>query len=323
MRNKQIDYLKGILIVSVVIGHFLELILKNNIARGLYIIIYSMHMPLFIFTTGYFSKCNIKKIATKQFIPFLFFSIIYQIFAIAIHDIKKPQITTPYWILWYLFATIVWNVSSGLWQNQRKEVKYIILAFSIFSSLLVGYCPMIGRKYSLSRIIVFFPFFILGNMWRKKELNFYISSKIQKIVWSSTALLLCGILYWNQARIKYSWLYEATSYEAGKYTIMIRICHLIFSYFMVVILMNNIPEQKENIFTNIGQHTMFIFLIHGFIVKYLKYIDITKMIMTIPNKIIAVIIMITTAIIVILGLFCFDIFVFAISGNSKGNSNKK
>ena len=54
--NKYCDGLKFILIQLVVVGHFTLELFSNPIARGITNQIYSFHMPVFIFLSGYFSK---------------------------------------------------------------------------------------------------------------------------------------------------------------------------------------------------------------------------------------------------------------------------
>ena len=55
-RHYGYDNMKGILVFLVVFGHFLELCpatLQKNI---LYLVIYSFHMPAFLFFSGFFAK---------------------------------------------------------------------------------------------------------------------------------------------------------------------------------------------------------------------------------------------------------------------------
>lgn len=55
------DNLKFLLIILVVIGHFLDNMFNYSYNfKGIYTFIYTFHMPLFIFITGYFSKSFIK-----------------------------------------------------------------------------------------------------------------------------------------------------------------------------------------------------------------------------------------------------------------------
>ena len=58
-RIYKFDNLKAILIFLVVFGHFLELVEGHKL---LYLTIYSFHMPLFLFLSGYFARFDRKKI---------------------------------------------------------------------------------------------------------------------------------------------------------------------------------------------------------------------------------------------------------------------
>ena len=58
---KQRDYLfdnyKAFLIILVVVGHFIELTSEdNNLLIAMKWIIFSFHMPAFVFISGYFSR---------------------------------------------------------------------------------------------------------------------------------------------------------------------------------------------------------------------------------------------------------------------------
>ena len=60
------DNIKGILIFSVVFGHFLwkySSYHKNSITRKIVVFIYSFHMPTFVFISGFLSSENSTKIS--------------------------------------------------------------------------------------------------------------------------------------------------------------------------------------------------------------------------------------------------------------------
>lgn len=77
--EKQRDYffdnIKGFLIILVVFGHAIQyLAFKRNSPAllGLFMLIYSFHMPLFIFISGFFSKkTNSLKLINLAFTYFL------------------------------------------------------------------------------------------------------------------------------------------------------------------------------------------------------------------------------------------------------------
>lgn len=63
-RNVDIDIGKGIAIILVVVGHIIQHGSHNNfdyLEHDLFKVIYSFHMPLFIFLSGFVSAIGVKK----------------------------------------------------------------------------------------------------------------------------------------------------------------------------------------------------------------------------------------------------------------------
>ena len=60
-RSPYWDTLKGLLILLVILGHC-----GTALSEGLLSVIYSFHMPLFVFISGYFSKKTASYQQTKQ-----------------------------------------------------------------------------------------------------------------------------------------------------------------------------------------------------------------------------------------------------------------
>lgn len=83
---KERDYLfdnyKAFLIVLVVVGHFIEVASDDNVVmETTKWIIFSFHMPAFVFISGYFSKKTqgIYKLLQQLVVPYLVFEILYYI----------------------------------------------------------------------------------------------------------------------------------------------------------------------------------------------------------------------------------------------------
>lgn len=133
VRNKTVDILRGIGILAVVAGHA-----GTNLGIKVFQV-YSFHMPLFFFVSGFFFKenhtepifCIIKRIFIKILFPALFFVAFYDILVASllhksgyipfIGDASFPtmasmffygwQFTSAYWFLsCYLFVYIYFNV---------------------------------------------------------------------------------------------------------------------------------------------------------------------------------------------------------------------
>jgi fucose 4-O-acetylase-like acetyltransferase len=141
-----------------VFGHLLELFVSSK-GTLLYLLIYSFHMPAFVFLTGYYARFEPKKIVLKLIVPYIIFQVWYVYFSG-----NRLQFTPPYWILWYLFAVIIWKLLLPLCEKKLK----LSLIIAVIIALLAGFDDTIGYYLSLSRIIVFFPFFLLGNLLSKE-----------------------------------------------------------------------------------------------------------------------------------------------------------
>lgn len=107
-REYVFDNAKGFLMFCVVLGHMLEGNL-TGVSKILYILIYSFHMPFFVFISGYFAKYDAKEILVKLIVPYVCLQGI-GCFAEAIATGKRMQFTTPVWILWYFSRIFFWDI---------------------------------------------------------------------------------------------------------------------------------------------------------------------------------------------------------------------
>ena len=83
------DNIKGILIFSVVFGHFLwkySSYHKNSITRKIVVFIYSFHMPTFVFISGFLSSENSTKISNAFKLLILYYIFNYA-FSLLLHYI--------------------------------------------------------------------------------------------------------------------------------------------------------------------------------------------------------------------------------------------
>lgn len=158
------DNLKFILITLVVVGHFADVFtVKSFSYQSLYMFIYAFHMPLFIFISGLFHKdTNIGakclffiSVGFLQKILFLlvprFFGTINPGFSV-LSDSNMP---------WFMFALAAYTLLVYAFRNQNK--RYILIA-AIVLGCFIGYDYKIGDYLYLSRILIFFPFYLAGTM---------------------------------------------------------------------------------------------------------------------------------------------------------------
>lgn len=273
-RDYLFDNIKCLLIILVVAGHIIENI-DNSTVNYIYKIIYSFHMPAFIFVTGYFARFRPEKILRKIVLPYIVFQTLYILFDyFVLHqaDTFNLQYTKPYWIMWYLMATLFYHMIIPFIEYDSNNKRIIVIVISVMISLLAGYNNSIGYFLSVSRICVFMPFFILGYYASKSDISAKICQlktpvKAALIILSAIACFL-GTLFVKQDIITRNILYCSYGYEKTGSNPMIRLACMIIALFWICLLTLIIPKKKVTIISWVGSKTFWIYVLHGFIVRY-------------------------------------------------------
>lgn len=280
-RLYKFDNARLILIFLVVFCHFIESIELTTPTAGLdnfYKIIYSFHMPLFIFITGYFSKFKFRKIIFRFAIPYFIFQTLYCLFTKS-----EIQFATPYWLLWFIFLMPVYYLINLFFNKQNNIEKIIIILISVAVSLVIGNLGEINYTYSLSRLFTFLPYFLLGTFVgnvnikkNNKKLKEATKQKINKnflIRKVISLLLVVGSIEFilNSGKISSRRiLYGALPYSALNYTTLTRFEIMLVACSWIWFFMEWVPNKKIKFITVLGENTMAIYLIHGFMIIWTK-----------------------------------------------------
>ena len=162
-RDDYADFLKYILISLVVLGHFISLYQDSRGMGGVFNCIYSFHMPLFVFISGYFSKrlnSYRRKCIDTLLYPFILFQILNIAYSIIIPiEPLKGNLFYPYHQNWYLIALFWWRTFSPYKQFFKDKV---VIITSVIISLSIGFFPEWNGFLGLYKTGYFLPFFILG-----------------------------------------------------------------------------------------------------------------------------------------------------------------
>ena len=196
-RDRRADNLKVLLIFLVVLGHLIEPFKNMN---NLYLLIYSFHMPVFVYISGYFARGNKKSIIKPTIIYLISQTIYFLVYRYILKDNIKFTYLRPIWILWYIFCIVIWNIIVAIIKNIKfsKTACYITVGIAFLCSILCGFLNNIGYDFSLSRLITFFPFFMLGYFTKNFDLKLLKidsekENKIKVIVF--TLIMLVCIAY--------------------------------------------------------------------------------------------------------------------------------
>lgn len=277
-RNYRMDNIRFLLIFLVIFGHFLEL-MGGEIVSNLYRVIYAFHMPAFIFITGHFARFSRRKIVFSLIYPYVLFQTLYLVYdALILNDGQAIQLqfTTPYWLLWYLLATIFYYLFIPLLDYKQPGIQTAVIIISVIVSLLMGYDPKIGYHMSLSRFFTFLPFFVAGYYTaRHEQIQKFFEGNKSSVKWcirtlSAAAVAISCLYVWKTPAITPKILYGASSYEAAGYEPKTKIILLIISACWIIFLMTAVPNKKLCFISAFGKSTLFVFLFHGFFIRLVR-----------------------------------------------------
>lgn len=158
------DNLKFVLIVLVVLGHFINgYTTSSRMFSGLFQFIYAFHMPLFLFISGHFHKNNkpFLKIFSLCCIGFVI-KIVLALFTLIVnHSAPSFSLLSDHGLPWYMFVLAAHTLISYLCRNMNKR---FLMIMAILLACFVGYDAQTRDYLYLSRILVFYPFYLLGEM---------------------------------------------------------------------------------------------------------------------------------------------------------------
>ncbi len=268
-----VDNLKVLLIFLVVFGHLIERYIdKNDTLMGIYMFIYTFHMPLFIFISGFLSK-NInksKKIFFKTLlIPYIVLNIIWYGLAYMYTGESNLPIIYPGWTLWFLLSLFFWRISL----KYLIKIKYI-LPISFLLGILVGIVPN-GSILSFSRTIFFLPFFLLGYYCDFNKLKVLNKLNICIAILGVIGFVLLGLFIANNKIIDYRFLYGSYSYNELNLNIYNGMIYRFILYISSIALSSFICVLTPTIktfYSSMAKSTMYVYAFHIYIILVIFYL---------------------------------------------------
>ena len=134
-RINKFDNIKGLAIILIVVGH---LLITNDFSlKLLKNFLFIIHLPLFFFVSGYFSKIGpgeLLKSFKRIMIPYIIFCILFKIyFYIPYFQLSYyPIFIYPEYGLWFLLSIFTMKMILPLFNKLKYPISFsIILAFSL------------------------------------------------------------------------------------------------------------------------------------------------------------------------------------------------
>lgn len=277
-----VDAMKGFTILIVVLGHSVQNICSGYCEETLiYRTIYSFHMPLFMFLSGYVSYkisswANIRKRSIQLLVPFFSAIVLSYLihyfpaysFAGLFKSIGRVVLRpdTGLWFLWALFFIDVLFVGCR---------KFSLLIHLDERLVVLGVAGVLNLAELLTRFEMFgyhwiawyFVFFSLGVFWRMYD-NHGSHPVLYKVL-SVGSLVAFSVLVaffrmHNETPLFYRWL-DLGPYFPVVYRMAIGIAGI--SFFLCIFKIFNIDNF---ILTKLGGGTLGIYYLHFFILSLLS-----------------------------------------------------
>jgi len=272
-RNSRLDGVKLLLIVLVVVGHCIEPTLNSNVVSGsLYTVIYSFHMPLFVFLSGYFAKVNSfgewKTKGLRLLETFLVIMIPQLLFFRSWHVFINPENSG-----WYLMSLAWWyGVLLIVRRIAPKMTGWGGVFLSIIISMFVFVMPIgvYGRAFSFNRTFQMFPFFYGGYLCHNNSIKLPLESKMK---YSTLYLLLAAIItmfliYFSSRTLHVLEFYNVDAWSISKDScisieglIGIRIVLMLCAVIMSIAIIEKF--RISDCISRLGSATLVVYVIQG------------------------------------------------------------
>ena len=274
------DNARFLTMTLVVIGHSIQRMTgESDAAYIIYLLIYSFHMPAFAVISGYFSKSDpppssqLKRVLTDILLPYFVFEIIWSFVQFLVEGRQDFNPTKASWTLWFLLALAIF----------RLVLPYLALirfplAWAIVLSVGVGYLSNVDSTFSLSRAFGILPFFVLG--WKLKQwgvidrwneasarISLWVRGAAGAVLLTWITVLILNISQFRMISLQH-WFFFDDSYAAmdanlwwaglGRLGVIVLATALIAAF---IALVPRVPTA----FTAWGQATMYIYLLHTFV----------------------------------------------------------
>ena len=276
-------------IALVVMGHAIQRQTgDSNNALTLYLFIYAFHIPAFAIISGYFSKASppstrgMLKIVTDIVIPYVIFQSIWTLVQFLVEGVKSLDFTQPHWTLWFLLALAAFRVALPYLVLLRWPLLWAVLL-----SVAVGYSAGVDSTFSLARTIGILPFFVLGWQLRQwKVADWWMRLRWQ--VWPIRAAALVVFAAWLTAivvliapfrELSVHWFFYDDSYSGldawDWWAGFVRLGLILLAVILCAAFFALIP-RRETIFTVFGQATLYVYLLHSFVLYPIRESGVLK-----------------------------------------------
>ncbi len=275
------DNLKAMLIFLVVFGHLFRRINGvRPIMEGVFFFIYLFHMPAFIFVSGLFSKSAVKKRNYDRVFSFFMVYLVtkFLIWFVQVLLAEDVAIEMPYTnlfqeggVAWYGLAMCVFLLMTMFLERYRTP--YLMAVF-VALGCLSGYCKDVDTVLTLSRVLVFYPFFLAGYFLTPKQILRVTEHWYSRLLAAALLVTACWLcLQYREVLAPYTeFLKGKSNFSAlealAPYGAVFRLALYAVGFLLTFCLIALTPNFHIPVVSTVGQRTLPVYVFHYALVSY-------------------------------------------------------
>ena len=271
-----IDELKGLGILLVVLGHFIEQYrMGYSFVSASFFCIYAFHMALFCICSGLVARFNPRKLVTQQLWLYLVGQTLMLAFRAAVlrENFAETGGLLAAWLLpwrhiWYLYALIFWHLTLPVLCRLRDRLglagSCLGMALAVGLALAAG---LVDWPFTLVRVFAFYPFYACGVLLRPqldRLAAFAAEHRAVRLVAAAGLVLGYGtyflwVLRADPIMDHSAELFHDVSYAGGdrvQYRVVFYLVGIATTAALTVL------ASRWHLLAGLGRHTLAIYLLH-------------------------------------------------------------
>ena len=314
------DNLKFLTIVLVVTGHFADYLTKTSaLSQSVRLFIYAFHMPLFIFMSGLFHS---DREVTRRCTYLVLSGALLKFVLCVTHILRGGD---PMYVFaggagipWFLFVLAVYAALTYLLREQNLK---LIFFFAILIGMFAGYDRQVADAHYLSRIVVFYPFYLLGRIIPQQKITEFRRNHRLLTIPALAVLGAWGYACWeyfpqlsflqNLFMGRYPYAVVFVNYDKINILIgpLFRAGCYLLAFVLIWAFIFITPYYRIKALTYLGGHTINVYFWHAIVMKNANKLYPFRRIIKhgVPEMVVILAIPIVLSIILSTGLFNFPL----------------
>lgn len=277
MRDRYLDASKGVLIVAVVLGHFLEGWApagpfttqpgwNQQPYQALLTFIYLFHMPLFIALAGVTARSGT---AFNRAVGMVALYAPLQVIQIQLYgrELTWDTFVRPSYALWFILALAVWLLLLPLVDLLPR----LTLLASVALAVIAGLSDF-DPSTAYTRAIFYFPFFVAGHVYGKRLLERYRGAKVPWRLLAALVALAVAAVYSRSDVSPYWPTGQATllSLDVDDQTMLLGRAATLAAMAVTSVAILAVLPRSGRVLEALGQRSLGIYVMHQFVVLELR-----------------------------------------------------